>query len=119
LNQFSKILQTFKSAKPAEIILGENLSIPNENQKIFTVNDSARPDSVMIRNELLSKGVEKPNDEEKSAREYLLGAVRKRDEALAKIEEILDNHSFGYDVDAPTVVEADLIREILATLKEG
>lgn len=93
------------------------MSIPNENQKIFAVNDSARPASMMIRNELLSNDKEASNEQEKSAREYLLGAIRKRDEALAKIEEILDNHSFGYDVDAPIVVEADLIRAVLAEYK--
>lgn len=94
------------------------MSTPNENQKIFTVNDSARPDSMMVRNELLSSSQEKSSPEEKSAREFLLGAVRKRDEALAKIEEILDNHSFDYDFDAPTVVDVDLIRAVLTSLKD-
>lgn len=52
-----------------------------------------------------------------AGRDYLLGAVRKRDEALQKIEEILENHSFGYDVDSPIVVEADLIRAVLTEYK--
>lgn len=87
------------------------MSIPNENQKIFTVNDSARPVPAGTRAEVPING------EEKAAREYLLSSIRKRDEALAKIEEILDNHSFGYDVDAPIVVEADLIRAVLTEYK--
>lgn len=95
------------------------MSIPNENQKIFTVNDSSRPASMMVRNELLVKTEGASKDEEKAAREYLLGAVRKRDEALAKIKEILDNQSFGYDVDAPIVVEADLIRAVLDKVSES
>lgn len=95
------------------------MSISNENQKIFAVNDSARPDSMMIRNELIVKSEGAAKDEEKAAREYLLGAVRKRDEALAKIKEILDTQSFDYDFDAPTVVEADLIRAVLTNLSES
>lgn len=88
------------------------MSIPNENMKTVTSAENYRPAPLEVR------AIPAPvNPEEKSAREYLLGAVRKRDEALAKIEEILDNHSFGYDVDAPTVVEADLIREVLTSLK--
>lgn len=93
------------------------MSIPNENQKIFTVNDSARPDSMMVRNELLVKSEDASKGEALVAQEYLVGAIRKRDEALSKIEEILDNHSFGYDVDAPIVVEADLIRAVLTEHK--
>jgi hypothetical protein len=89
------------------------MSIPNENQKIVASSDNFRPVPVELR------AVMPRNEEENMAREYLLGAVRKRDEALAKIEDILDNHSFGYDVDAPTVVEADLIREVLASLKDA
>lgn len=52
-----------------------------------------------------------------AGRDYLMSVIRKQDEALQKIEEILDNHSFGYDVDAPTVVEADLIRAVLVIEK--
>ena len=89
------------------------MSIPNENMKIVTINDSARPEPKPVD----LRAAMPRNEEEKSAREYLLGAVRKRDEALAKIEEILDNHSFGYDVDAPIVVEADLIRDVLSSLR--
>lgn len=90
------------------------MSIPNENQKIVTSAENYRPTPLDVRS-----APAPVNPEEKSARDYLLGAVRKRDEALAKIEEILDNHSFGYDVDAPIVVEADLIRAVLASLKEA
>lgn len=94
------------------------MSSPNENQKIFTVNDSAKPDSMMIRHELLPKGEGTSKGEALVAQEYLVGAIRKRDEALSKIEEILDQNSFDYDFDAPTVVDVDLIRVVLAEYKE-
>lgn len=92
------------------------MSIPNENMKAFEDSDNYRPPRPEVRSVPTLAPV---NPEETAAREYLLGAIRKRDEALAKIAEILDNHSFGYDVDAPIVVEADLIREVLTSLKES
>lgn len=50
--------------------------------------------------------------------EALAKLASKQTEAFLKIEDILDNHSFGYDVDAPTVVEADLVRNVLASTKD-
>lgn len=100
------------------------MSTSNENQETYTVQDNDYPDPVMIRTEVLAKLrgestiSEAPSkSEEEVAIDFLLASIRKRDETLSKIEEILDKQSFDFDFDAPTVVDVELIHAVLMEYK--